>query len=416
MSAVEPADDILDLNVSGLEDNPAIVDSLHHKHQVIMTGGERYLQVFNFDTPAFDKNNRVFMSSIPMVVENMVVELDLSAATGPTSPKVIQCQTGIGASGAQLLYKNSSMYNAPEAELLSYMYKNNEPNQLIRKLIASNDVSDAARATSGAARNLYYIDLQPLASILKQCGPLGSYAANTFSVDLSLLPLNKWVTGTSSTTGVLAINSMKLMLSGHRESPSNMEKVNDKLGKGGIFFNFPESNFSRLTYGASAASFTTTLSAIEGMVSSIILINRTQAGIDGVAPDDVDHLAFQLFSGVADTIEVGRVSNPVELYGQQITEKMLRLMQEGDSYKNGDAWIDADGARREPAVISLPMSERETLNMEEGAHSGSWRVKNDLRIKYNFGTTTTTANYLDILVYVLRRAVIKHSGFVINNV
>lgn len=414
MSAVAPSD-TTDLNVSGLEQNPVVPSALHQPHQQIQTGGERYLQVFNFDSPAFDKNNRVFMSSVPMVVNDMVVELSLSAATGPTSPKVIQCQTGIGAAGAQLLYKNSSVYSASEAEMLSSMYKNSPPSQLIRKLIASNDVSDAARATAGGAANLYYIDLAPLANILQQVGPLGSYAANTWSVDLSLLPLTKWVTGTSSTAGVLTINSMKLMLSGHRESPANMERVNQALGEGGVMFNFPESNFSRLTYGAAASSFTTTLSAIEGMVSSIVLLNRTQAGIDGVAPDDVDHLAFQLFSNPADTIEIGRVSNPVELFGQAVTEKMLRLMHEDRSYDNGNAWIDADGARREPAVIAIPLAERESLGQEHGVHSGSWRVKNDLRIKYNF-TTTTTANYIDILVYVLRKAVVKHSGFVINNV
>ncbi len=414
MSAVEPVDNI-DLNVSGLEPNPVNATALHQPHQQIQTGGERYLQVFNFDTPAFDKNNRVFMSSVPMVVHDMVVELDLSAATGPTTPAVIQLQTGIGAAGAQLLYKNSSVYNASEAELLSYQYKNNAPSQLIRKLIATNDTSDATRQTQGGARNLYYIDLAPLANILTQVGPLGSYAANTWSVDLSLLPLNKWVTGGSSTAGVLTINSMKLMLSGHRESPANMERVNVALGEGGVMFNFPESNFSRLTYGASASSFTTTLSAIEGMVSSIVLMNRTQAGIDGTAPDAVDHLAFQLFNNPLDTVEIGRVSNPVELFGQQITEKMLRLMHENESYDNGNAWIDADGARREPSVIAIPLAERESLDQKHGVHSGSWRVKNDLRIKYNF-TTTTTANYIDILVYVLRKAVVKHSGFVINNV
>src|SRR3990172_5697011 len=108
--------------VSGLVSAGTDTTLLAHDHHVsnMLSPGDRFVQIVDFDSPAFNRANRVDIPILDMVVDDLWVEFRCDAVGGPTLPAFSPVQTWIGSNGVQLLYKNQSIYTMSEPEAILY--------------------------------------------------------------------------------------------------------------------------------------------------------------------------------------------------------------------------------------------------------------------------------------------------------
>lgn len=410
--------------VSGLQPSPLDASMLHQPHQPRGDAGpgDRYSLFLNFDSnAAFGKSNRIFLPPLEMVVDDIWIEFQLGAVSGPADPSLAQVQTWLNSSGAQILYRSQSVYQMSEAEAVAYGYLNPDNQlQLTRLLEATNDISVARRRTKGGAANIYYMSLKPLADkVMSKMGSLSAYAANSWSFDIGLLPLTQVIEGSNGTAGAVTLSSMRLIIGGHREDPSNAMRVSEALASGGVKVIFEQSNWARQTYSAAAASAVVSLPELEGEATDVVVLQRVTAGLVGVAPNTVNHLNWNIVSGgyadaAGDTIAVGTSSNPTKVFGVAIPQRTVRMATQGSSLNGAAVFVDSDGALRETTIMPISLCEKSSLGQFYGTYSGSLRLKNDFRITLSFASTVV-ASTIDTIVYIRRVMILKHDGLVMLN-
>jgi hypothetical protein len=342
----------------------------------------------------------------------------MGASGGPTASKYMPTYYWIGNNGLRLLYKNTVVYHASQAEVEADFYLNNDYRELHRKQAISNDLKDADR--SGAA-GLYYLDLQPLMKVFSHIGSLNSYDANAWSVEVDLKPAAKIISGAtdSAVAGTGSISNLNLLIIGHQASSEFAMGIRNKLNSSGLMVQFLQSNFQRDEYGAAATSKTVTLNQLEGNVSGMLILHRVKAGIDGAVGNAVKD-TYQSFNGASDTIEVGRSSNPVELYGRAVPEKQVRLVLNGNrTFAGLPTYVDSDGLKNSKNIVPISMADKHSEDSKNGQSSGHMYVKNDLQFTYRWGATTgedaTTANYVDTCVFIHRYLILRSDGVFSNN-
>lgn len=390
-----------------LESSPA---TFFHQKIRSDTGQHRYSNTISFNSPGLGQDNRIYLPSIGIMPEQLVLEFNMSAAGGASSPLYMPTPFWIGNNGLRLLYKNTVVYQASQAEVEADFYMNNDYRELHRKQIISND-----RASRSGAAGLYYLDLQPLMKIFSHIGSLNAYDANAWSIEVDLKPASKIISGGDGEAGTATITTLNLLIIGHQASAEFAMSVRNKLNTSGLMIQFLQSNAQRDEYGSSASTKTVTLNQLEGNVSGMLLLHRVKAGLDGAVGNAVAN-TYQSFDGSADTVEVGRSSNPVEVYGRAVPEKQLRLVLNGNRTFNGiPEYLGFDGDDVSKNIVPISMADKHSEDSKNGQSSGHMYVKNDLQYTYRFGTTTTTANYLDTIVFIHRYLILRSDGVFSNN-
>jgi hypothetical protein len=396
---------------------PSEAGALHHEHQARGGAGPgtKYTTQLSFSGPSWGAVNTIYLPPLPMVISDAWIELDIAALGGPTTPSLVQAQTW--AQNINLLYRRQTIYSQSEPEAVLDSYFNNK-NQcdLVKRLDLQNDVAVATRRTNATGAWVYCISLRRIVdAIMSKVGPINSYAAQSWSIDLNLMALNRNGEGATSTavTGG-GINTMKLVLVGHKESPANTLAVSQALANQGVQVKFEQSQYRRFSYAASAASATISLPELQGEMTGLAILQRVVAGYDSTTPDTLNKLNWQVFEAVGDTIAIGTQADPQALFGQALPQRILRLASPSDSFSGSAKFIDADGSQRNTSIIFIPMEEAGTLGQREGVFSGVLRVQNDLQISMAF-STTTTANYVDVVVYLRRNVVFNEAGFGVIN-
>jgi hypothetical protein len=399
-----------------LESSPA---TFFHQKIRSDTGQHKYSNSISFSEPSLGQDNRIYLPSIGVMPEQLVLEFsmgDASNAETGSDAKYMPTYFWIGNNGLRLLYKNTVVYHASQAEVEADFYLNNDYRELHRKQAISNDLKDTDR--SGAA-GLYYLDLQPLMKVFSHIGSLNSYDANAWSVEVDLKPAAKIIDGTKTIAGTGSISNLNLLIIGHQASSEFAMGIRNKLNSSGLMVQFLQSNFQRDEYAASATSKTVTLNQLEGNVSGMLILHRVKAGIDGAVDDKVKD-TYQTFNGASDTIEVGRSSNPVELYGRAVPEKQVRLVLNGNKTFAGlPEYVDSDGLKNSKNIVPISMADKHSEDSKNGQSSGHMYVKNDLQFTYRWGTTegvnATTANYVDTCVFIHRYLILRSDGVFSNN-
>lgn len=405
--------------VSGLVSAGSETSMLHHPHQVsdLNSPGDRFVQIVDFDSPAYNRNNRVDVPILDMVVDDAWIEFDIGAVATTSTPSMAPVQTWINSNGIQLLYKNQQVYTMSEAEAVTWMRANaSNATKLHKMLDATNDLAVATRRTRNSGGNIYYLWLGPLIQkILSHAGPLTAYPSKAWSLVVGLLPFNQIAEGGNSTAATGGtINSMRLVCSGHRESAANAQRVADALAGEGVRISFNQANHQRTTHASGVASHQINLTALEGEATDVIILQRATAGLDATAPDDVNHLNWSLYDAFADTIEMGTQANPTRVFGLALPQRTIRLIEQGDAYAGGPIFVDSEGNGRNESVLYIALCEGATLAQKFGTFSGALRIKNNFQAILRF-STSAVADTVDVIVYVMRDMLLKHEGMIMIN-
>ena len=394
-----------------LESSPA---TFFHQKIRSDTGQHKYSNSISFSAPSLGQDNRIYLPSIGVMPEQLVLEFSMGASAGTTESKYMPTYFWIGNNGLRLLYKNTVVYHASQAEVEADFYLNNDYRELHRKQAISNDLVGRV----GAA-GLYYLDLQPLMKVFSHIGSLNSYDANAWSVEVDLKPAAKIISGDQANAGTGSISNLNLLIIGHQASSEFAMGIRNKLNSSGLMVQFLQSNFQRDEYAASATSKTVTLNQLEGNVSGMLILHRVKAGINGAVGNAVKD-DYQSFDGASDTIEVGRSSNPVELYGRAVPEKQVRLVLNGNrTFAGLPTYVDSNGLKKSKNIVPISMADKHSEDSKNGQSSGHMYVKNDLQFTYRWGATTgdaaTTANYVDTCVFIHRYLILRSDGVFSNN-
>lgn len=404
-------------SVHGLQEQGANV--LHHPHQARGGAGPgtRFITQLPVNNPVYGDVNTIYLPPLPIVVSDMYLAVTTGALGGPTTPYFIPTINWFRS--IVLLKQRGTLITLPEAELVAEHYKNPHNYQdLIARMDMINEVGATLAATRATGTFTYYVSLRRLVQgVFGKCGPLNAYAAQTWSIDFNMLAGNQITAGATSTavTGG-TISSMKLVLIGHKESTVNTDAVQAKLEDpdGGINIKIEQSNHRRFTYGASATTPVISLPEMQGEVTQIDILQRVKASWDSIVPNAMNKLDWQYFENRLDTISIGTTASPFILFGQPISQRDLRLAQVGDGLNGKMVLIDATGARAQVGLISISMEEAPSLGLSEGVFSGVLRISHDLQISFSF-TTTTTENYVDVIVYIRRSILLNESGWAVIN-
>lgn len=407
-------------SVSGLVASGTETSQLHHPHQVatLTSPGDRFIQIVDFDSPGWNRNNRVDIPILDMVVDDLWVEFNFPAITGPTTPSLAQVQTWINDNGVQVLYKNQSIYTMTEAEAIVWPKANPQNLQrLQQQLDAMNDVALATRRTRNAGGATYYMWLGPLAKkIFMHAGPISAYASKAWSLIVGLLPLNRVVEGASATAGAQAAGfNMRLICCGHRESAANVQRVADALAGEGVRNAFNQANHIRSAYAAGITSHTVQLTALEGEATDVVIMQRVTAGLTATAPDAVNHFNWVNFDNYADTLEMGTQANPTRVFGLALPIRTIKLLEQGESNTGGPIYVDSEGAARNDSWAWISLCQGSTMGQKFGTYSGALRLKNNFQYIMRFATGTATANTVDTIVYVMRDMLLEHKGMMMIN-
>lgn len=390
-----------------LQSSPA---SFFHQKIRSDTDQHRYSKSLAFNTKTLDADNTIYLPSMPIIPEQLVLEFSMAAAATATSPKFMPTYWWIGNNGVRLLYKNTVVYHATQAEIEADFYMNNNYRELHRKQRISND-----RGTRSGAAGLYYLDLQPLMKIFAHIGSLNAYDANAWSIEVDLKPAAKIISGSNSTAGTTSISALNLLVVGHNASAEFTQAMRNKLNSSGLMIQFLQSNAQRDTYSSSASSKTITLNQLEGNASGMLLLHRTQAGINGALADAVAD-SYQSFNGAGDTIEVGISSDPVKVYGRAVPELQVREVLNGNGTFAGlPEYVSFDGNDVSKNIVPISFADKHSDDSKNGQSSGHMYVKNDLQYTYRWGDATTTANYLDTVVFIHRYLIVRSDGVFSNN-
>lgn len=382
---------------------------------------ERYSNSFNFDSPALDKSNQIELPSLQMRPENLTVQFKMSAATASGSDPVgyLPVFSWIGQNGIQLLYKGTAIYTCTQAELQSSFYLDNNPSNLHRQQYITNDVASPPSDANSALTN-YYLRLTPLMKIFANIGPLSAYDANAWSIIVDLKPASGIVFRVSGSTdtgaGSASVESMSLIVTGHRVSPQVAMDVRQRINTDGIQVNYLQSNFKRASLGSSDTSLNVSLPTLEGRASGMVLIVRTQAYVQGATVDALAGTQYVSMDAYDDLIQVGTQGNPTAVFGRQLPIKTIKMgINTQSQWEGSPVFLDLDGDDRNLSIVPISFADTHSTDSAKGTGTGSLYLKNDLIYELNFGTTPGVAAFVDCITYIQRYCLIRSDGVSRNN-
>ena len=433
-------------SVSGLDLVPGSnALMLHQPHQARQydAPGDKYMRALNFDSPAFGKNNVVQLEALEMVPDEMFIEFNLAqvSAASASVASYVPTPAMISDNGCQLFYNGQSIYTISEAEALLYNFANADnilqqlrryDAQLLyprRTIPGATGIPESRNAF--ATTQTVYLDLRPFMKIMKHAGPLGAYSPNKWSISIGLLASNlvAQAAATTADTAVtgMAINSMRLLISGHREDPQNTMRISQALAADGIKIAFTQSNAFSFSLAQATGTTPFSITSLEGEATDIWMLNRVTSGLTATTAngEGVNKTQFEILAAPNQQVAIGTQSNPTRIYGQYMPYETLRLIAQGGSYSGGPLWLSnnartASGAAtqavlNEVSALLLPLAEAASDGQLYGTYSGSIRLKNDFVVNYQMGTAPAAANTVNVIVYIRRILVITHLGIVMMN-
>jgi hypothetical protein len=432
--------DALVASLSGLRAAPT-TGELHLPHQRKISAGpsDTYVRQIQFaGTPGFGRVNSVYLPYTNMVVQGMYVAVDVTVnGTGAstTNDKLPATQGWIGPAGVQALYARTTATWSPQAELIKWQYLNKTGDDRVRSMLASNDLNDAGRIAAGGhdsttliGRHEYIIPLDALVDrFFKNLGPLNIHDPNSIELQLDLLPLNRiqQSTGTLTTLASVTINSMKLVLYGHRESDIAARQMQAAFVTSGLKMVMNQPNYFSKTLASSTTSDTLTYSALSGEVTAAEIVLRQAAAVTSTTPTSVNPLAWIDLSDIdapGNTMSVGTAADPNAYSGTPLSIYQARYMINGQSYVgsvrflSAESWEDSTAATgvRNVSIIPVSFAARETMGQMYGAFSGSVNVANNLQIILNFDTLAANT-LVESLLYTRRVVLVQPTGIAAAN-
>jgi hypothetical protein len=321
------------------------------------------------------------------------------------------------------------VYTQSQFETTYYDYLNFDKPNLERRLVAYGDLSDG-NTLAGNAVHTHYVPLSAISDkLLKHIGSLSAYAASKWSIDFDLPTLAQLARGTNTTAATGGdIQSMSLVLVGHREDSRNAQAYSMALAGDGIKVVFSQANHGRTAAAASSVDQTIGFTNLAGECTGIIVGQRLQSGWIGATPQALNRLQWVNYDGVSDTINIGTQANPSRVFGQAVKQRMARLLMPTDSYDGSNTFVTdqlavntASGvagsyiAPVQKGIIAISLEEKATTGMRYGMFSGALRLNNDFQMTLTNGSTTRTADYIDVDVLIRRVAVFRHTGFLMVN-
>lgn len=391
-------------------------EGLHVPHQERNSAapGTKYttqIPITGFD---WGQTTTLYLPPLPMNITDAWIQLDVAALATADGPYFVP--TPWWASSINLLYRRQTLQSVSKYEaFLDEKYDTANQMQKMRRADLTNDVGATAATSRATGAWLYYIPLRRLVdTVLGKMGPTTAYAAQSWSLDINMMALNRLVRGTSSTAATGgAITTAKLILVGHKEDQDNINRVVAALDtKTGVQIKFEQGNYRRFEVAGSAASLTITVPELAGEVTSVNLFQHNKTAENETDPDALNPAAWQTFDGVADTLSIGTLSETTALFGQALPQRILRLIAQGDSWQGAATYNGFTGAQEYlGGVLAIPTEEAASLGMREGTFSGVLRISHDLLLTFTFGTTTVNNNYVEVLVMIRRSIAINQSGF-----
>jgi len=394
---------ITDVEASDLKLMDGREGMLHHPYQQLRSipGSNRMdVRIVNFNNPSFGARNDVQIPSMDLIPHEMYVEFKLGAEGTVTGAEWEPTPTWLTQQGVDLNYKEVSIYNLSEAECLMSTLLDEKPVNWAKKqdLIGFND-PDADNAQR------LYLPLNVLCSqVLSKVGPLSAYASNDWSVSVDLRAENKCMGGsTTEETPDAALNGMRLIILGSKAPYGEVALAREALMKNGIVWNFLRSNHFRATLSDNTGSTTTydqTYSSLVGALSHVRLILRDKTKFDASTSSGKNNVSYDVFEGVDDIMNVGKTSNPYEVWGQNLPQVFARDFFSAKSVEGAGRYISADGSGgvSDSGIIDIAFAES-IADLEFGTSTGSYPVKNDLQISLTMASDTLHDIYLDTVAY-----------------
>ena len=383
----------------------------------------RFEQTVSFaSTAALGQGNTVFLPTMPCIIDDLTLQFKMGAAATSTNPCFIPTFRWISSLGVSLLYKNSVIYTASQAEIELMHYINNDIKNLWTDMVAENE-----RAALSAAAGYYFLRLPSIAKILKFCGPVQSYSSNDWSIQVGLLPASQ-IVGGSSSLGTTSITSMELVVSGTRASPEYSEKVRSKLNNKGLLVHFEQSNYQRDVLASADTTNTLSYPQLEGNVSALFILNRLQSIVDGTS-------AALTSSGLAavcpydqpgngDLIDVGTNVNPLGPFGKDLVVLGLTSAFPGTSTFSGALdFVNVDGTYGPPysvagkalGIIPVSFSNNFSYSNDNGASSGHFYWRNNGQVILKPAAAWGADLYADSVIFITRNLLIRADGAIANN-
>lgn len=408
--------------LSAVQGGVAAAD-LHHAHQMRDTTapGDRMMRIQPFSGPKFDAVNELQLNTLNMVVDEVYIEFRLGAI--PTTPglKLEPTSTWLGPSGVQLFLHESSMYQMLEAEAISYEYLNQGSHtQFVDYQLATNDWSYTAAGFAGkqSGSDIVYMKLGPIANkIMNKFGSINAHQPKSISLSVDLKRSTEIVSAASGTPSPpdseIPINTMRLILVGHREDRASVAEYQRALLGEGIEIRYSQPNYQTTLLDASTTGFTVTMPQVSGDVDMFVLMQRNNDELtERINPESSRNLSWLTYDDRDSTLDIGTSDSPSEVFGLAQPQKTLRLLYSGRSLTGGCCFMDTAGELRKTGMLAIPLGEHETAGQMDGVYSGAMRVQNNLQFVWAWSGSGTTANTrLDTLVYVRKRMRIGADGF-----
>lgn len=403
---------ITDVEASDLKLMDGMEGMLHHPYQQkrSLPGSNRMdVRIVNFSNPSFGQRNDVQIPAMDLIPHEMYVEFNLGAESTVTGALWQPTPTWLTQQGADLNYKEVSIYNMSESECLMNTILDEKDTNWLKKQDAYgfNQAGDAA----DTAQKLY-LPLNAFCSqVLSKVGPLSAYSSNDWSVSVDLRAENLCMAG-STTVEVpdAALNGMRLIILGSKAPVGEVALAREALSKGGIVWNFLRSNHIRATLADNAGSsteYSQQYSSIVGAVSHARLLIRNKAAYDAATSSSKNNISYQVYNGVNDLISAGKTSNPFEVWGQNLSQPFARNFFSAKSIEGAGRYLStaATVAEVDTGIFDIAFAES-VADLEYGTSTGSYPVKNDLQINLTMATDTVQDNYLDTVVYTHVRGLI----------
>lgn len=434
-----------DIGATGLSVVPK-TKMLHQAHQARsgVQSGELYTLVYSFTDPDFGQDNSLNFQAIPMVVSDMWLEFDLTRTTsqGYLPPP----QFWLGANGIQLLYNEQEFLRMGDIQG-QQQYLMNEENMMRQR-----DHLNAQPDFSNANLKLYYGDtttpttlplfarlrLAPFANVLKNAGPLMSYASLKWGIRVNLKDDTTIVQGAAAT---VAMNSMKIYISGHREDAKNVSLIAQHLALQGVMMKFlapytQTQTVSDTTTATSDPDLTFSFPSVDGCLAGIVIALRNntlytasaatrdrRSWINTATPTASPYDTNTIGSMAVDSdfvIGIGTTGEPTAVYGKEIHQMALRNLVQQSSIMGSSLYYTADNRMIDTGIIFIPLAEKLSLSNIFGADTGSLRIHNDFQITFRWLQDRSSGGgsvplKVDVLLLVEKTAVVLHEGAKIVN-
>lgn len=391
---------------------PAEHASLAHPHQSGRLFGNLHNQVrvIPFNNPGMGKRNNVEIPSINQTWENGYIRFSVSSVAGAANPVLEPTPTWIGAQGISLRYKNAEVYNMSEAECLMSCFLDQHNQDFLREQKKMG--FHLTTAESAAASVSVYLPLKPICEqFTKYLGGLGGFSSNDFSLSCDIRSAAAVISGSDAAAGTMTVDAMDLIILGFKQEASEVALQRKALSENGIAFYYLRSYHNRSEWAAEATSAVVQYSDLVGSIAQIRLLVREKAGWDAVLGSTKNNVDYNNYNLVADTLAVGKLQFNNEVFGQALPQQDVRNIIPMRAIEGSPTYHSAlaDSSTIESSAIVVPFNESH-LTVSEALSTGGYSCKNDLRVAFAFGSTTT-ADYLDSVIMIYQKAVITNAQF-----